>query len=244
MTPAGVLYGTWAALAFALVATTVLLVNLFVPRARNRRRVAGAGARLFLRTAGMGLTVDGGARLPPAPCVVVANHASYLDGIVLVAALPPDFAFVIKREMVRVPFAGMLLRRLGSEFVERHDRRQGANDARRVLRRAAAGQSMVFFPEGTFDSQRAIREFHRGAFTTAARAGLPVVAVAIHGARAALPPESPWLRRGPLRVEVLAVLEGADARQRSRALIAAAVGEPLAGGAPGGEAAATRRGMI
>jgi 1-acyl-sn-glycerol-3-phosphate acyltransferase len=209
----------------------VLVVNLCVPRPRVRRRIAGSGARLFLRLAGIGLEVGGRTPLPATPCVVVANHASYIDGIVMVAALPPDFAFVIKREMVRVPLAGTLLRRLGSEFVERHDRHRGASDARRVLRRAAAGQSMVFFPEGTFDSQRVIREFQRGAFTTAARAGLPVVAIAIHGARAVLPPESPRLRRGMLRVEVLAVLEGGDARQRSRTLIAQAVGEPLSLGA-------------
>ena len=37
--------------------------------------------------------------LPPGQCVVVCNHASYLDGVVLTAALPPQFGFVIKREM-------------------------------------------------------------------------------------------------------------------------------------------------
>ncbi len=222
------MFGVYAALAFTVVATAVLLVNLCVPRPRARRGIAGAGARLFLRATGVALRVEGRGRLPPTPCVVVANHASYLDGIVMVAALPPDFAFVIKREMVRVPLAGMLLRRLGSEFVERHDRHRGASDARRVLRRAADGQSMVFFPEGTFDAQRVIRPFQRGAFTTAARAGLPVVAVAIHGARDRLPPDSLRLRRGAVRIEVLAVLDAATAHAHSRELIAAAVGEPLA----------------
>ena len=229
----------YAALAFTTVAVGVLLVNLGVTQPRARRRVAAAGARLFLRAAGVGLTVEGLALLPRTPCIVVANHASYIDGIVMVAALPPDFAFVIKREMVRVPLASTLLRRLGSEFVERHDRHAGARDARRVLRRAADGQSLVFFPEGTFDSQRVIREFQRGAFTTAARAGLPVVAVAIHGARNVLPPESLRLRRGGLRVAALAVLDGAGARERSRELIAGAVGEPLA--APGGTIIPTSR---
>ena len=226
------MYGAYAALAFAMLAGGVLLINLCLPRPRARRRVAAVAARLFLRAAGISLDVKGLAALPLTPCVLVANHASYLDGVVMVAALPPDFAFVIKREMVRVPLASTLLRHLGSEFVERHDARRGASDARRVLRRAAGGQSLVFFPEGTFDAQCVIRPFQRGAFTTAARVGLPVVAVAIHGARAVLPPESPWLRRGGLRIEMLAVLEGAGARERSRELIARAVGEPLAAEPP------------
>ena len=87
---------------------------------------------------------------PPGQCVVVANHASYLDGVVMAAALPPRFGFVIKREMNDVPVAGLLLRRIGSEFVDRFNRHKGGTDARRVLRTAASGHSLVFFPEGTF----------------------------------------------------------------------------------------------
>ncbi len=206
----------------------MLLVNLLVIKPRNRRRVAAAAARLVLRAAGVPFRVDGLDRLPREPCVVVANHCSYIDGLVATAALPPEFAFVIKKEMGRVPLASTLLRRLGSEFVERHDRKLAAADARRVLKRAADGQSLVFFPEGTFTATRHIGPFLRGAFTTAAHAGLPIVAIALHGTRDVLPPGSLRLRRLPIRMEVLGVLHGADARQRSRELIARALGEPLA----------------
>lgn len=222
------LYGTWAFICCGFLATCVLLVNLVVARPRRRRQVASWASRLFLRATGIPFRVDGLERLPTTPCVVVANHSSYLDGLVMAAALPPDFAFVIKREMVAVPLASTLLRRLGSEFVERFDHRRGAADARRVLRRAADGQSMVFFPEGTFNEARQIGEFMRGAFTTAAKAGLPVVAVAIQGTRDALPAGSLRLRRVPIRVQVLEVVHGAAARPRCRELISRAVGEPLA----------------
>ena len=134
------------------------------------------------------MAVEGLERLPQGPCVVVANHASYIDGIVAAAALPPDFAFVIKKEMVRVPLASMLLRRLGSAFVERFDRHKGGSDARRVWKLAATGQSLVFFPEGTFDGTRQIGRFLGGAFATAERSNMPVVAMAIHGTRDVLPP--------------------------------------------------------
>ena len=206
----------------------MLIINLFVPNLRNRRFVAGAFSRAFLRCAGVPFAVQGAERLPPTPCVVVANHASYVDGLVAAAALPPNFAFVIKKEMIKVPLAGVLLRRLGSEFVERFDRRKSAVDARRVVKLAVAGQSLVFFPEGTFDYRRQVGKFMRGAFATAARADMPVVAMAIHGTRDALPSGSLWLRRRPIRVEILQVLTAAEARLHSRELIARAVGEPLA----------------
>jgi 1-acyl-sn-glycerol-3-phosphate acyltransferase len=205
-----------------------LIVNLFVPNLRRRRSVAGLFSRAFLWGARIPFTVHGLERLPQVPCVLVANHASYIDGIVAVAALPPDFAFVIKKEMVRVPLAGLLLRRLGSEFVERFNRHKGASDARRVLRLAATGQSLVFFPEGTFDGRRQISHFLGGAFAIAERSEMPVVAVAVHGTRGVLPPGGLMIYRRPIHFEILTTLDPKGARQRSRELIAQAVGEPLA----------------
>ena len=222
------LYTAYCLAVFIVLGLTVLLVNLFVPSLRRRRLVAGMFSRVFLRAAGIPFAVEGLNRLPQVPCVVVANHASYIDGLVAAAALPPDFAFVIKKEMVRVPLAGLLLRRLGSQFVERFDRHKGAVDARRVLKLAATGQSLVFFPEGTFTEIRQVGRFLGGAFTTAARSDMPVVAMAIHGTRAVLPPDGLAVHRLPIRVEILEVLSASDARHRSRELIARAVGEPLA----------------
>jgi 1-acyl-sn-glycerol-3-phosphate acyltransferase len=206
----------------------VLGINLFLPSLRRRRVVAGTVGRVFLRLAGIPFTVEGLERLPKTPCVVVANHASYIDAIAIVGALPPDFAFVIKKEMMRAPLAGLLLRRLGAQFVERFDRHKGATDARRVLKLATTGQSLMFFPEGTFDETRQIGKFLGGAFTIAARAEMPVAAIAIHGTRAVMPPGGLAIHRLPIRVEVLAVLPADEARLRSRELIAQAVGDPLA----------------
>jgi 1-acyl-sn-glycerol-3-phosphate acyltransferase len=190
--------------------------------------MAGFGSRAFMRVAGIGFSVDGLEHLPDTPCVVVANHASYIDALAIVAALPPDFAFVIKKEMVTVPLAGLLLRRLGSQFVERFNRHKGATDARRVLKLAATGQSLMFFPEGTFDENRRIGKFLGGAFTTAQRNQMPVVPVAIHGSRDVMPPGGISLFRRPIRVQILGAMDAEEARNKSRELIASAVGEPLA----------------
>jgi 1-acyl-sn-glycerol-3-phosphate acyltransferase len=231
VTPAALnrrVFTLYCAVSFTVLASIVFTINLVLPGLRARRRVASSAARLFLRSAGIPLAVRGLDRLPGVPCVVVANHASYIDGIVVAAALPPDFAFVIKKEMVRVPLASLLLRRLGSAFVDRFDRHKGGADTRRVWKLAAAGQSLVFFPEGTFDGTPRVGRFLGGAFSTAARADMPIVAVAIHGTRAVLPPGGILVYRRPIALDVLEVLEPTDARQRSRELIAEAVGEPLA----------------
>ena len=146
------LYSAYCLVLFTALGLTALTVNLFLPGLRGAPPGGGRFLALVLRHRGHPVARSRDwSGLPQAPCVVVANHASYIDGIVAAAALPPDFAFVIKKEMVRVPLASLLLRRLGSAFVERFDRHKGGADTRRVWKLAATGQSLVFFPEGTFD---------------------------------------------------------------------------------------------
>ena len=149
-------------LGFLAVGLSAVLLLAVLPGVERRRGAARGCARAFLFLAAMPLKVKNGERLPQGQCVVVCNHVSYLDGLVLTAALPPRFAFVIKREMASVPLAGIALRRLGSEFVARFDRSQGATDARRVIRNATLGDSQVFFPEGTFARAPGLLKFHTG----------------------------------------------------------------------------------
>ena len=196
-------YGLWCWAIFLPIALGALVLALPAPTVQLRRRIARRGARTFFWLAGMRLEVRGLERLPEGACVVVSNHSSYLDGVIMQAALPPRFAFVIKREMVRVPLAGLLLRRLGSEFVERTGGHRGGVDARRVMRAAAGGQSIAVFPEGTFDHRVGMHRFLPGAFVTAARSGMPVVPAAIRGARHILPAELMFPRRGRIDVEIL-----------------------------------------
>ena len=246
LTPLRILYGLYAWLQFMLVGLgALLLLMLIAPLARRRALVRGT-ARLALRLAGMRLSAYGLSTLPDA-CVIVANHCSYLDGVVLQALLPARFAFVIKREMSAVPLAGLLLRRIGVEFVERSARQQVMRDTRRLLRQAQLGGSLVFFPEGTFSHEVGLLHFHIGAFAAAARANLPIIPLAIQGTRRCLPPGRPWPAPGHIEVRVLApiaaipageggtVSQGERARQLRRSArdaLLAVLGEPdLAGGA-------------
>lgn len=228
-------YALYAATAFLALGLAALAAALALPGVQRRRGAARAIARSFLWLAGMPLTVRGMERLAPGQCIVVANHASYLDGLVFTAALPARFGFVIKREMSAVPLAGLFLRRIGSEFVERFDRHRGAADARRVLRNAASGHSLVFFPEGTFTHTPGLLKFHTGAFVTAARSGCPVVPAVVRGTRAVLPPSGGLPRPGRIVVDILPAIQAvpqaqeasaAALRDRARQAILLALGEP------------------
>ena len=235
--PGRILYGLYAWLQFMLIGLVCLALLLVLFPLKRRRALVRRLSRVALRLAGMRVRTAALAGLP-LPCVVVANHCSYLDGVVLAAALPSDFGFVIKREMFSVPFAGALLTRIGAEFVERRDQARVMRDTRRLMRHALAGQALAFFPEGTFSAEVGLLRFHIGAFAAAARANLPVVPVAIRGTRHCLPPGSAWPAPGPIDVRVLAPLpalapgavddgsRAAALRGQARAALLAELGEP------------------
>ena len=200
-------FGMYAWTSFLLHAVITSVLLALTPGLSNRRRIARGFARSVLASAGLRLDVDQDAEMPAEACVVVSNHASYLDGIILTAALPPNFAFVIKQEIRKVPIGHFLLRRLGSQFVDRFDRRQGARDARRLIHAATDGSALAFFPEGTFETEPGLLPFRRTAFAAAARASLPLVPVIITGSRRALPAGSLWVRPGGIHVEIMAPLD-------------------------------------
>jgi 1-acyl-sn-glycerol-3-phosphate acyltransferase len=231
-----VLYGSYAWLVFTVIALMTLLTLIIAPDLDRRRRIAGVASRLTLKALFIRLTLLGAERLPSGQCVIAANHASYIDAIVVKAVLPENYAYVVKREMAAVPLAGLLLKRLGTEFVERVNPHQGWCDARRVLRTATSGQSLLFFPEGTFIDKPGLLKFHSGAFMSAAYARCPVVPCVIRGTRHILPSPLFFPRHGRIEVELLPALLPAgdltpekaagELRRLTRQAILERVGEP------------------
>jgi 1-acyl-sn-glycerol-3-phosphate acyltransferase len=159
-------------------------------------------ARLFLALTRTPLVVHGLEHLPRGPSVLVANHASLLDGIVLVATLPLPYAFVAKRELLDHFVSRIYLTRLGARFVERFAVEKSVEDAKRLGDEAARGRSLAYFPEGTFRRMSGLLPFHLGAFVAAVHARVPVVPVALRGSRNILR-GGQWLpRHGTLVVTI------------------------------------------
>jgi 1-acyl-sn-glycerol-3-phosphate acyltransferase len=192
-------------------------------------------ARAFLWLTGMSPAVRGLENLPQGrPALLAVNHSSYLDGILVVAALAEPIAFVAKRELLGHWVPRIFLTRIGVEFVERHDAQRSVEDTERFTVAAQAGRSLIVFPEGTFRRMPGLLPFRMGTFVIAANSGIPVVPVTLRGTRSALR-DGQWLfRRSRLSAVVSKPIEptGADwnaairLRDATRAEILRLVGEP------------------
>ncbi|MCP5368539.1 MAG: AMP-binding protein [Hyphomicrobiales bacterium] len=232
------LYAGWVWAVFAIGAPLTWLPVVVLPTAGGRWAALRLGLRAMLTLTGLRVALRGADNLPPpgTPAVVVCNHASYLDGFFVAAALPRRVAFVVKGELVghwatRIPMA-----RLGFEFVQRFDRHAGVEDSRRITGAARAGRLPLFFAEGTFSRMAGLLPFRMGAFAAAAEARVPVIPCVLRGSRTVLRDGSWFPRRNAVSLTVgpaiAAPADGSDwdravaLRDASRAWILAHCGEP------------------
>jgi 1-acyl-sn-glycerol-3-phosphate acyltransferase len=225
----------WAVIGGLGAATWLAVAAL--PRPAWAWRVAHTATRAIVRAVGLAPTVHGAEHLPRSgPCLVVANHASYLDGLIALAVLARPSSFVVKRELLDQPIARLFLRRLGVLFVTREQTLESVASAEAMTAAVRDGRSLVVFAEGTFTRAPGLRPFHLGAFLAAAATGAPTVPLAFRGTRSVLR-DGQWRpRRGPIEVIVgvavqppvgLAALQSAlRVRDAVRADIAAHCGEP------------------
>ncbi|RZL91122.1 MAG: acyl-phosphate glycerol 3-phosphate acyltransferase [Variovorax sp.] len=193
-------WACWAGAVFSLAGIGAWLTTMVLPDIALRRRAAHAWARSATRLAGVQVRIEGIERLPASSAaLLVANHASYADSILLTAALPPRFGYVAKRELAAAVVLGVMLKRLGAVFVERADAAGAVEDTAVLESHARAGEPLVVFPEGTLRRAPGVLPFKLGAFVVAAHTATPVIPVALIGTRSLLR-AGQWL---PRRTEVV-----------------------------------------
>ena len=196
------LWAGYALAIFALLAPLTWLATAATSKPATAWRIGRVAARTLLRLTAVPLRVRGLEHLPAGPCVLVANHASYLDGMILVAALPRPFAFVAKIELLDSLVPRVYLSRLGAAFVERFDAPRSVAAAEHLVEDVGRGRSLAVFPEGTFVAEPGLLPFRLGAFLVAARARVPVVPLRLRGSRELLGDARWWPRRAALEVDI------------------------------------------
>src|SRR3546814_18528046 len=116
-----------------LLSPFVCCAFIIRPTLAIRRETGRFCVRLLMRCIGAPMRVRGVENLPAGSAIVVCNHASYVDGIVLTAALPPRYSFVVTAGAAPWPLVGQCLTRMGVVSVNLNDARAGARARQRVV---------------------------------------------------------------------------------------------------------------
>jgi 1-acyl-sn-glycerol-3-phosphate acyltransferase len=145
--------------------------------------------------------------------VVVANHGSHLDPPLLGHALGRPVAFMAKAELFRVPILGTLIRACGAYPVAR-----GASDReaiRTATDRLEEGWATGVFLDGTRQRDGRVNRPQPGAALLAARAGVPLLPVAIVNSHRALGPDGSPLRLVPVHIRIGTPIPAPVSRRRA-----------------------------
>jgi 1-acyl-sn-glycerol-3-phosphate acyltransferase len=134
--------------------------------------------------------------------VIVANHQSHYDIFVIYGWMPVDFRWVMKIQLLKVPFLGYSCYKIGHIFIDRSNSEKAKESINAAKDRIKGGTSIMFFPEGTRSNDGKLREFKKGAFKFALDMSLPILPVTIVGSRNVLPARTLLLFPGRAKLVV------------------------------------------
>jgi 1-acyl-sn-glycerol-3-phosphate acyltransferase len=168
--------------ALLTVVFAVFSLLTFAFRPRTRYRIITAWSHLIVASArlicGVRYRLVGAQNLPHTPCIVLSKHQSAWETLAYQVLLPPQ-VWVLKRELLRVPFFGWGLAMMNPIAI---DRGSATRALRQMLEqgrdRLAAGWWIVMFPEGTRIAPGARGRYHPGGAWLATQTGATVVPVA------------------------------------------------------------------
>lgn len=167
------------------------------------RRIRGWAQRI-LKWLGIPVIVEGADHLKEVSSVIfTSNHVSTIDIPLLFAAIPRDFRMVAKKELLKVPFIGWVIRRCGFIPIDRRHHRQALKSLEKVKEYTERGVDFYLAAEGTRSRTGNLLPFKKGPFVLAIQLGVPVVPVTLFNTRRVMPKKSLLPRsRIPLKVRI------------------------------------------
>ena len=163
--------------------------------------VAVPWAKVILRVCGIQVRAKGQENVNPLmPRIYMTNHQSYFDIFALLANIPVDFKFILKQELMKLPFLGPAMRRAGYIGIVREEPRKAIQSMNEAAEKIKAGLSVVMFPEGTRSVDGRLLPFKKGGFKLALKSGCDIVPVAINNSYRIVPKGSLKINKGTFQI--------------------------------------------
>lgn len=193
------IYTLYAVIIFIITLIPVYLCLWIFPR-DIAATICKYWARIFSLFAFCPIKIDSKYTHQDKPVIFAANHASYIDVLVLLSLLPSKTRFIGKQELLNHFLTRHFIKKLDYILVDRTDSAKGVEDTKEIEKALKAGFPVAIFPEGTFSYSAGLRPFRLGAFKIAADTNSPICPIAINGTRTILRGENLLFRPGKIEV--------------------------------------------
>ncbi|MBI2618977.1 MAG: 1-acyl-sn-glycerol-3-phosphate acyltransferase [Ignavibacteriales bacterium] len=153
--------------------------------------------------------------------IYAANHASWFDIPATIVGIPDDIRIMLKRELTYVPIWGWALKYGPYIAVDRSNPKDAMRGLDKAVEQMKTGASLLLFVEGTRTRDGKLQPFRRGAFTLAARSGVPIIPVTINYSFKILPKGSLAVRPADIEIVLEKPIEtiGTEGREREKLLM-------------------------
>jgi 1-acyl-sn-glycerol-3-phosphate acyltransferase len=184
-------------------APAMVIVSVFPRSAYATYRMGRMWNLVVSKLMGVSFTLTGGDKiLPGASYIVTPNHQGFADILALFVSLPVPFRWVIKREILKIPFFGRGIRATGAICLDRSDRERAVQSLQEGTNKLGGGWSVVIYPEGTRTPDGLLHSFKKGAFMMAVQTGIPILPVTCNGAFKIMPKKKLLFRPGHVTLTV------------------------------------------
>jgi len=162
--------------------------------------------------------------------VIVVNHQSAYDILILYARIGMDFKWIMKKEIRKIPGVGFGSQAVGHIFIDRSNSAAAINSINAAKSKIRDGTSVVIFPEGTRSKTKEMLPFKKGAFWFAFDLNLPILPVTINGTRKIMPSGSLNLLPGKAEILIHPAIDISDYDKKDMTNLIARTREIIAGG--------------
>jgi 1-acyl-sn-glycerol-3-phosphate acyltransferase len=183
------------------LALPLIVASLLTSSGRPGYLIARAWAWGVAKLVGVTASLHGGHEVnPEVSYVITPNHQGNVDILALILTLPLHFRWVIKRELLRIPFFGWALGRTGAISLDRDRSRESVKQLQDGSSKLEGGWSLLIYPEGTRSPDQNLLPFKKGPFRLALDKKVPILPVTVNGAFKILPRKTLLPRPGHLTV--------------------------------------------
>lgn len=187
----------------AFMSSCAFIFPIVSPGENKSHKIANIWARILLTLTNTKVRVIGAENvLSQEPGVYMSNHQSDIDILILLAHVPGQFRWIVKKELFQIPVFGAAMKKAGYIEIDRqhHERAMISLDA--AARKISEGKSVMSFPEGTRSKDGMVKPFKQGMFHLAIKSGVPIVPISIIGAHEIMPKRSLMIKPGKVTIVI------------------------------------------